>query len=69
MKINMKQVIGLWGVTYLEVANYLGYKSASTIEKRIKNDNWAHHEVVAIVEKVFDVTGVRIDLNLIKTKK
>lgn len=68
MNLSMKQVIGLWGVAYSEVAIFLGYKSSSTIEKRISKNDWKHHEVVAILQKVEQVTGVKIDMNLIKTK-
>lgn len=65
MKVTMKQVIGLWGVKYKDVADYLGFKSVSTIEKRIKRNDWKHHEIAAIVQKVENETGVKVDMNLI----
>ena len=66
MGISMKQVIGLWGKNYSDVAKFLEFKSVSTIEKRVKNNSWKHHEVVMIVNEVEKETGIEIDLNLIK---
>ena len=64
--VSMKQVIGFWGINYQEVANFLGYKSSSTIEKRVKNNDWKIHEVAAILQEVEKTTGVKIDMALLK---
>lgn len=65
MGISMKQVIGLWGKNYSEVANFLNFKNKSTIEKRIATNSWKHHEVIFILQQVEKDTGVSINLNLI----
>lgn len=64
--VTMKQVIGLWGVNYQHVAEFLGYKHKSTIEKRIKNNDWRMHEITAILQQVSEMTGITIDKNLIQ---
>lgn len=65
MGISMKQVIGLWGKNYSEVAEFLKFKNKSTIEKRIASNSWKHHEVISILQEVEKTTGITINPSFI----